>query len=69
VNAVILAIMVWQMTEHIADRLFNNLNRPGTGDFKPTVLTCAMFILKINIKSPHYFYELKLLGNTYQGFY
>jgi hypothetical protein len=37
---------------------------PGTSDFKPTTLTCAMFTLKINIKSPNYFYELKFLGNT-----
>jgi hypothetical protein len=33
-----------------------------TGDIKPTTLTCALFTLKINIKSPNYFYELKFLG-------
>jgi hypothetical protein len=37
---------------------------PGTGDFKPTTLTCALFTLKSNIKSPNYFYELKFFGNT-----
>jgi hypothetical protein len=25
----------------------------GTGDFKPTTLTCALFTLKINIKFPN----------------
>jgi hypothetical protein len=38
--------------QHIADRLFKNLNHPGTSDFKPTTLTCALLALKINIKSP-----------------
>jgi hypothetical protein len=49
------------------DWLYKNINHPGAGDFKPTTLTCALFTLKINIKSPNYFYELKFLGNTYQG--
>jgi hypothetical protein len=35
-----------------------------TGDFKPTTLTYALFTLKINIKSPNYFYKLQFLGNT-----
>jgi hypothetical protein len=34
-----------------------------TSDFKHTIPTCALFTLKINIKS-NYFYELKFLGNT-----
>jgi hypothetical protein len=34
---------------------------------KPCSLTFALFILKIDIKSPNYLYQLKLLGNTYQG--
>jgi hypothetical protein len=62
-----LCACVWQ---HIADRLFNNLNQPGTSGFKPTTLSFALFTLEINIKSPNYFYELKFLGNTYyQGSY
>jgi hypothetical protein len=36
----------------------------ANGDFTPTTLTCALFTLKINIKSPNRFYEIKLLGNT-----
>jgi hypothetical protein len=35
-----------------------------TGDFKPITLTCTQFTLKINIKYPNLFYEVKLLGNT-----
>jgi hypothetical protein len=36
----------------------------GTGVFKPAALTYTQFNLKINIKSPNYFYELKFVGNT-----
>jgi hypothetical protein len=50
-------------------QLMNTLNTLRTSDFKPTTLTCALYTLKINIKSPNYFYELKFLGNTYQGAY
>jgi hypothetical protein len=57
---------MWLYCEDIAYRLFNNLNHHGIGDFKPTTLTRALFTLKINIKSPNYFYELKFLRNTYQ---
>jgi hypothetical protein len=40
------------INQHTVDRPFKNLNHPGTGDFKPTTLTCALFTLKLNIKSP-----------------
>jgi hypothetical protein len=30
-----------------------NLNHPAAGVLKPTNLTCALFTLKINIKSPN----------------
>jgi hypothetical protein len=36
-----------------ADRDFKYLNHPPAGVFKPTTLTCALFNLKINIKSPN----------------
>jgi hypothetical protein len=34
------------------------INTLRTGIFKPTTLTCALYTLKINIKSPNSFYEV-----------
>jgi hypothetical protein len=38
---------------------------PSSRGLKPCNLTFPLFILKINIKSPNYLYELRFLGNTY----
>jgi hypothetical protein len=64
VRSVIHFLIAEGLPYHIADRLFKNLNHPGTGKFKPTTVTCALLNLKINIKSPNYFYEIKFLENT-----